>query len=72
MLNREECLKLHKQNAGKVCWLEFLATNDSRILLKNENETLYMFMSAEWDHSEQSQAARLCAAINSERNNFKS
>ena len=72
MLNREECVALHKKNAGKLCWLEYLATNDSRIVLKNETETLYVFMSAEWDNDEQSQSARLCAAINSSRGIFKS
>lgn len=67
MLNREECLVLHKKNAGKICWLEMLCVNDGRMVLRNDAETLYVFMEAEYDQEQQAQAARLCAAINQSR-----
>lgn len=72
ILSREECLKIHQKNAGKLVWLENLAINDGRIVLKNDSETLHVFWSAEYDQEEQAQAARLCAAINNFRGNFSS
>lgn len=71
MLTKEECYEIHKKNCGKVAWLDFLASNDGRIVLKNSEETLHVFMSAEYDESEQSQAARLCAALNNQSSFFK-
>ena len=71
MLTKTECLEIHKKNCGKIAWLDFLALNDGRIVLKNNDETLHVFMSADCDESEQSQAARLCAALNSQSQFFK-
>jgi hypothetical protein len=71
MLNNLECVVLHKKNAGRICWLEMLCVNDGRIVLKNDVETLHVFMHAEYDQEEQAQAARLCAAINESRSRFK-
>lgn len=69
-LTKDECMEIHKRNAGRVCWLDYLATNDMRIMLKNEVESLQLFMSTEYDEAEQAQAALLCAAINSQRAHF--
>lgn len=70
MLDKNQCLEIHKKNRGRLCYLDYLAINDLRILLKNNTETLHVFMSAEHDKEEQAQAARLCAAINNQRKNF--
>lgn len=70
MLTKEECLAIHKKNAGRQCYLEYLASNDLRIVLHNNTEILHTFLAAEYDENEQAQAARLCAAINFERRNF--
>jgi hypothetical protein len=63
-LTSEQCQTIHKQNDGELVWLEMLACNDGRMKLRNKNETLVVWMSAEWDPEEQAQAARLCAAVN--------
>ena len=70
ILTRNECYELHKKNAGQLVWLDFLAVNDCRIIMRNKSEILYTFISAEYDQEEQAQAARLCAAINSQRSQF--
>jgi hypothetical protein len=71
MLDRNQCLEIHKKNAGKLVWLDQLAANDGRLILRNEDGLLYAFMDSEWDQEEQAQAARLCAAVNSQRKLFE-
>ncbi len=70
ILQKTECLALHQKNAGKLVWLDYLAENDTRIIIRNSDETLHIFMSAEFDPEEQAQAARLCAALNMQRSFF--
>ena len=69
-LQRYEILELHKKNAGRICYIEPLCANDERMVLRNEVETLHCFMSSERDLDEQAQAARLCSAINADREQF--
>lgn len=64
MLSREQCLALHEKNGNKRVWLEWLAANDHRLVLRNDEETLHFWSMSEVDQEEQAQAARLCAAIN--------
>lgn len=71
MLSSQVCRELHVQNAGKLVWLDYLAANDYRIVLKNDTEILHVFMSAEYDKEEQAQAARICAAVNLQREHYK-
>lgn len=66
-LTKEECQAIHAKNAGKLTWVEMLCVNDGRLVLRNESETLHVFMSAEYDQDEQAQCARLCAALNGGR-----
>lgn len=70
LLKREEILKLHEKNAGRICYIEPLCANDERMVLRNEIETLHCFMSSEYDHEEQAHVARLCSAINADRGCF--
>lgn len=72
MLNSTECQALYQKNAGRICWLDYLADNDARIVLKNDTETLHVWMGSECDKEEQAQAARLCGAINLQRAHFQS
>ena len=69
-LTRQDCERLHRKNAGKVCWLEGLAANDARIVLRNDTEILHAFMESGYDCEEQAQAARLCSGINMQRSHF--
>jgi hypothetical protein len=64
MLDKDECQAIHAKNARKRVWLENLAANDRRLVLCNADETLHIWMNAEWDPEEQAQAARLCGTIN--------
>ncbi len=68
MLSHEECVEIHKKNKNQLCYIEYLAKNDGRMILRNVGGVLYIFMNAEMDIEEQAQAARLCAAINTQRN----
>jgi hypothetical protein len=71
MLTSQEIYNLHKKNAGRICWIEDLAANDNRMALLNDKETLYIFMESDNDIECQAHVARLCQAINSQRELFK-
>lgn len=64
MLNHEQCLNIHRANAGRRCWLEPLAANDHRLVLCNARGPLTIWTGSEYDTEEQAQAARLCASLN--------
>jgi len=70
MLNKIECLELHRKNNGKICYIDNLAINDYRMVLRNNDDILYTFMSSDYDTNEQAHVARLCQAINNQRNSF--
>ena len=64
ILTRAEVEDLYRRNAGKRVWIEHLGWNDLRLVIRNEDEMLYCFWSAEYDIEEQAHAARLCAHMN--------
>lgn len=59
--------EIHLKNKGRLVWLEQLASNDGRLILRNEIEILHTYMAAEFDPVEQAEAARYCAVLNTFR-----
>ena len=70
MLSRDVIFKLHEQNNGKICYIEDLCVNDDRMVLRNEDEILYVFMDSPHNIELQAHVARLCQAINSGRKHY--